>query len=108
MCSHVSTHTSAGGAEFLQRYGSGLVQILCGFLGNVKERGMLALMPVMDLVIQVCPGIWAQSGRQTYPGIQGCQGHKHGDLWLSGGQAAWAVSARWLVPLSERPAFGCV
>ncbi len=42
----------AGGAEFLQRFGAGLVQILVGFIGNVKERGMLALLPVMDLVIQ--------------------------------------------------------
>lgn len=37
----------------MQRFGVGLVQILCGFIGNVKERGMLALLPVMDAVIQV-------------------------------------------------------
>lgn len=31
----------------------GVVAILCGFIGNVKERGMLALMPTMHLVVQV-------------------------------------------------------
>lgn len=36
--------------------GGGLVQILCGFIGNVKDRGMLALLPVMDAVVQVSAG----------------------------------------------------
>lgn len=45
-----------GGADFLPQHGAGLVQILCGFIGNVKERGMLALMPTMHLVIQSFPG----------------------------------------------------
>lgn len=44
----------SGGAEFLQQFGSGLVQILCGFIGNVKDRGMLTLIPLMDTIIQVC------------------------------------------------------
>lgn len=44
-----------GRGEFLAVHGSGLVQILCGFIGNVKDRGMLALMPVMDAVIQCFP-----------------------------------------------------
>jgi len=42
-----------GRGEFLAVHGGGLVQILCGFIGNVKDRGMLALMPVMDAVVQV-------------------------------------------------------
>ena len=45
-----------GGADFLRVHGAGVVQILCGFIGNVKERGMLALMPTMHLVVQV--GCW--------------------------------------------------
>ena len=43
----------AGGPEFLAQYGAGLVQVLAGFIGNVKERGTLVLQPVMDLVVQV-------------------------------------------------------
>lgn len=42
-----------GRGEFLAAHGGGLVQILCGFIGNVKDRGMLALLPVMDAVVQV-------------------------------------------------------
>ena len=42
-----------GRGDFLAAQGTGLVQILCGFVGNVKDRGMLALVPAMDAVVQV-------------------------------------------------------
>jgi hypothetical protein len=42
-----------GRGGFLSARGPGLVSVLCGFIGNVKDRGMLALLPVMDAVMQV-------------------------------------------------------
>ena len=42
-----------GPRDFLAAHGAGLVTVLCGFIGNVKDRGMLALLPVMDAVVQV-------------------------------------------------------
>ena len=42
-----------GQRDFLAAHGAGLVSVLCGFIGNVKDRGMLALLPVMDAVVQV-------------------------------------------------------
>ena len=45
-----------GGAPFLQAYGGLLVRALTGFVGNVKERGMLTLLPALEVVLQVCGG----------------------------------------------------
>ena len=42
-----------GGADFLQQHGGALAALLGSLIGNVKERGMLLLIPVMELVIQV-------------------------------------------------------
>lgn len=43
------------GREVLAAHGPRIAAILAGFIGNVKERGMLCLLPVMDLVIQIFP-----------------------------------------------------
>jgi hypothetical protein len=58
-----------GRGDFLAAQGGGLVQILCGFVGNVKDRGMLALVPVMDAVVQV-GGCWRWAGRLVGMGYQ--------------------------------------
>ena len=42
-----------GGADFLQLHGQGLARRLGGLVGNVKERAMLMIIPVMELVLQV-------------------------------------------------------
>lgn len=60
-------------------------QILCGFIGNVKDRGMLALLPVMDAVIQVGAGAL----------VKACRAPAYG--WASSGPAVgqqWAGLAR--------------
>ncbi|KAK9787255.1 hypothetical protein WJX73_002919 [Symbiochloris irregularis] len=44
-----------GGASFLQVHGQALATMLAGLIGNVKDRGMLLLIPVMELVLQVAP-----------------------------------------------------
>ncbi|KAL4857594.1 Importin-11 [Chlorella vulgaris] len=56
-----------GQGEFLSAHGGGLVQVLCGFVGNVKDRGMLALMPVMDAVVQCFP---SQGPQLLAPALQ--------------------------------------
>jgi hypothetical protein len=58
-----------GRGDFLAAQGGGLVQILCGFVGNVKDRGMLALVPVMDAVVQV-GGYWWWVGGSVGMGCQ--------------------------------------
>ena len=44
-----------GGADFLSAHGKALTDMLCTLLGNVKERGMLLLLPVMALMLSVLP-----------------------------------------------------
>lgn len=40
-----------GGPDFMSRHAATIVGILCILLGNVKERGMLLLLPVMGLLL---------------------------------------------------------
>ena len=44
-----------GGADLLRAHGAALVDVLRSYIGNVKDRGMLLLLPVMDLVVQCFP-----------------------------------------------------
>jgi hypothetical protein len=44
-----------GGRPFLERYGEGITSVLSNLLGQVKERGMLLMMPVMDLLLVAYP-----------------------------------------------------
>ncbi|KAK9830439.1 hypothetical protein WJX72_011753 [[Myrmecia] bisecta] len=44
-----------GGADFLQARGHQVVRILQALLGNVKEKGTLLLLPVLDTTIQCFP-----------------------------------------------------
>ena len=44
-----------GGADFVSAHGKALVDMLCNLLGNVNERGMLVLLPVMALMLCMLP-----------------------------------------------------
>ncbi len=44
-----------GGADFLSAHGKALVGMLCKVLGNVNERGMLLLLPIMALMLCMLP-----------------------------------------------------
>lgn len=44
-----------GGAPFLERHAGGMVGMLSALLGNVKERGMLLLLPLMGLALTAFP-----------------------------------------------------
>lgn len=42
-----------GGSEFLSVHASSIAKILDLVVGNVNDRGLLAVLPVIDLLIQV-------------------------------------------------------
>ncbi len=44
-----------GGPSFMDKHAATIVGILCTLLGNVKERGMLLLLPVMGLLLCAYP-----------------------------------------------------
>ncbi len=44
-----------GGAPFLQQHGGDLAQLLAGYVGTVNERGMLLLLPPLDLLLVMFP-----------------------------------------------------
>lgn len=44
-----------GGAPFLAHYGQPLLGALAGYMGAVRERGMLLLLPPMDLLLVLFP-----------------------------------------------------
>lgn len=44
-----------GGADFMNQHAVAVVEMLRSLLGNVKERGMLLLMPVMSLMLAAYP-----------------------------------------------------
>ncbi|CAL8468538.1 g8078 [Coccomyxa elongata] len=44
-----------GGPSFMDKHAATIVGILCTLLGNVKERGMLLLLPVMALLLCAYP-----------------------------------------------------
>lgn len=55
----VSSYVLLGGAEFLQQHAAGVVKMFDLVIGNVKEKGMMCTLPVVDLLIQV--GTWVKS-----------------------------------------------
>jgi len=44
-----------GGAEFLGRHGESVKRVFATLLGNVNERGMMALVPTLELALRVFP-----------------------------------------------------
>jgi hypothetical protein len=44
-----------GGGDVLIAHGAGIARVLGGYIGNVKERGTLWVISVMDTIIQVSP-----------------------------------------------------
>jgi len=44
-----------GGRDVLAVHGSRIATVLQNFIGNVKDKGMLYLMPVFDIIVQVLP-----------------------------------------------------
>lgn len=42
-----------GGAEFLKRHASSIAKILDAIVGNVNDKGLLATLPIIDLLVQV-------------------------------------------------------
>lgn len=49
----IESYILLGGADFLRLHASGVVKIFEIVVGNVKERGMLCTLPVIDSLIQV-------------------------------------------------------
>lgn len=49
----IESYILLGKADFLRLHAAGVVKIFDIVIGNVKERGMLCTLPVMDLLIQV-------------------------------------------------------
>ncbi|OAY74305.1 Importin-11 [Ananas comosus] len=44
-----------GGAEFLKRHASSIAKILDAIVGNVNDKGLLATLPIIDLLVQCYP-----------------------------------------------------
>lgn len=42
-----------GGSEFLSMHASSVAQILDLVVGNVNDRGLLSVLPVIDILVQV-------------------------------------------------------
>ena len=71
--------------------GFAVSMVLCGFIGNVKDRGMLALRPVMDAVVQV--GWWGVGGlRRENTACGGAQARVHVHVRTHGCGWRWVPS----------------
>lgn len=42
-----------GGAEFLNCHSSSVAKLLDGIVGNVNDKGLLSIIPILDILIQV-------------------------------------------------------
>jgi hypothetical protein len=51
----ISSATLLGGAPFLAQHGAATVGALHAYLGNVTDKGMLLLLPPMDLILVAFP-----------------------------------------------------
>lgn len=51
----IESYILLGGADFLRLHANGVTKIFDIVVGNVKERGMLCTLPVIDLLIQCFP-----------------------------------------------------
>ncbi|KAJ7540520.1 hypothetical protein O6H91_10G020100 [Diphasiastrum complanatum] len=52
----IESYILLGGQAFLQRHAVGVVKILDAVVGNVKEKGMMCTLPVIETLIQCFPG----------------------------------------------------
>lgn len=43
-----------GGTEFLNQHASSVAKLLDMIVGNVNDRGLLSVLPVIDILVQVC------------------------------------------------------
>ena len=64
-CQIMASCILMGGVQFLQAYGTGLVDILTELMGELNERGMCVLLPVLELLVQV--GLMASSPPPCMP-----------------------------------------
>eukprot|EP01024_Parvocaulis_polyphysoides_P032237 TRINITY_DN2891_c2_g1_i2.p1 TRINITY_DN2891_c2_g1~~TRINITY_DN2891_c2_g1_i2.p1 ORF type:complete len:314 (+),score=43.87 TRINITY_DN2891_c2_g1_i2:184-1125(+) len=49
------SYANEGGVAFLQKFGQQILEIICVHIGQVKEKGMLLVYAVMDLIVQLFP-----------------------------------------------------
>ncbi|CAK9199162.1 unnamed protein product [Sphagnum jensenii] len=52
----IESYILLGKVEFLRSHGAGVAKILDIVVGNVKEKGMMCTLPVVDALVQCCPG----------------------------------------------------
>jgi hypothetical protein len=50
----IESYILLGKVEFLRSHGAGVAKILDIVVGNVKEKGMMCTLPVVDALVQVC------------------------------------------------------
>ncbi|XP_074268667.1 uncharacterized protein LOC141592022 isoform X3 [Silene latifolia] len=51
----VEDYIILGGIEFLRRHASNVAQLLDMIVGNVNDRGLLSVLPVIDILVQCYP-----------------------------------------------------
>nr|CAB3455381.1 unnamed protein product [Digitaria exilis] len=51
----IEDYTIFGGSEFLKSHGASLAGIIDTIVGNVNDKGLLAALPIVDLLIQIFP-----------------------------------------------------
>ncbi|KAK9699161.1 hypothetical protein RND81_08G156900 [Saponaria officinalis] len=51
----VEDYIILGGAEFLSRHASNVAKLLDMIVGNVNDRGLLSVLPVIDILVQCYP-----------------------------------------------------
>ena len=50
----IESYVLLAGVGFLQLHSTAVAHILNNIVGNVKEKGMMCTLPVIDMLIQVC------------------------------------------------------
>jgi len=54
-----------GGNDFLSMHATNIAKILDLVIGNVNDKGLLSVLPVVDILIQVCDPKQCQSSNFT-------------------------------------------
>lgn len=54
-----------GGNDFLSMHATNIAKILDLVIGNVNDKGLLSVLPVVDILIQVCHSKQCQSSILT-------------------------------------------
>lgn len=49
----IEDYVISGGIGFLNRHGSSLAKLLDVIVGNVNDKGLLSILPVIDILVQV-------------------------------------------------------